>query len=302
MGKGRGGAYRARMHLLPLLVAILIVACAADPVLAPRDCTPGQTIPCACPGASAVQVCDPDGHLGACACPDGGGADDVVPVQDRPAPDAVAPEDRPSADVVAARDVASSPDVVDAGVGRDVLDESAICRIRCGPNAECTEAGCRCTGDAVSCGGICRDLRTDPMNCGACGSRCPVGHSCSLGVCAGVLADGGVVCGLILTTLASDTRNCGACGNVCPAGRRCIESQCVTAGGCGSTRDDSANCGSCNYRCPAGQICDLSRCVRPACLYCDGQTCAPLATDSAHCGGCGRSCGAGRQCIAGTCR
>ena len=81
-----------------LAAALLISACATDPALAPRDCTPGTTTGCVCPGvlASGVQVCSADGQLGACMCPDAGGLADVVAVGDSAASpsDANSPPDR----------------------------------------------------------------------------------------------------------------------------------------------------------------------------------------------------------------
>ena len=212
MGKGARGAYRARMRPLAPIAAILatLAACAADPVLAPRDCTPGQTSPCACPGASGVQVCDPDGVLGACACPDGGGAADVAVAQDRPAADVMTPEDRPAADVVTVRDVASSPDVVDAGVGRDVVQDAFVCEPR------------------QTCGSTCvADYLTDPRNRGACFIRCPseAAHSvptCIGGRCAIGCEPGYVPCGVSRCSYALDPNyNCGACGGSCPSGQIC---------------------------------------------------------------------------------
>lgn len=120
-----------------LLVAALLVACASDPV-APRDCTPGATNVCACPGGPAgVQTCTAAGTLGACACPDAGGLSDVV--------DAGPPEDRP-----APIDSATAPDVVDAGAGLDVVDA--------GPARDVVDAG-TVAADIVDVGTA--DVRVD---------------------------------------------------------------------------------------------------------------------------------------------
>src|SRR5690606_23311965 len=36
----------------------------------------------------------------------------------------------------------------------------------------------------TSCGGVCVDTMTNAMNCGACGTACPTGSSCTAGACA----------------------------------------------------------------------------------------------------------------------
>jgi Stigma-specific protein, Stig1 len=53
-------------------------------------------------------------------------------------------------------------------------------------DASSSVAGPECPRDATSCGGVCRLLQTDPMNCGACNTVCPTGQSCRAGACAAV--------------------------------------------------------------------------------------------------------------------
>ncbi len=94
-----------------------------------------------------------------------------------------------------------------------------------------------CTPTTPSrCGETCVDTRTDPLNCGACGTRCSFPHatsscvsatcsiercSASFGNCDESATNG---CESPLTTVD----NCGACGRACPqptgphAGGRCI--------------------------------------------------------------------------------
>jgi len=140
--RGGGAAYRGAMRHLAL--ALVLLGCSADPVIAPRDCTPGTTTTCACPGASGVQTCTAAGTVGACVCPDGGGGADAVAV----------------ADVLRA-------DVVDAGAVED----------RAAPR----DADPRCSAFAAArdwCqvadggAGACVDLTSDPNNCGRCALRC----------------------------------------------------------------------------------------------------------------------------------
>lgn len=71
MEKLRALTYPDAMRALVALLAVL-VACSAAPAISPRDCTPGATSACACPGAVGVQTCGADGTLGACVCADAG--------------------------------------------------------------------------------------------------------------------------------------------------------------------------------------------------------------------------------------
>lgn len=116
--RGGGAAYRGAMRHLAL--ALVLLGCSADPVIAPRDCTPGTTTTCACPGASGVQTCTAAGTVGACVCPDGGGGVDAVAVGDGGGADAPSIGDGGApGDAVAVGDVVPSRDVptVDTPVG-----------------------------------------------------------------------------------------------------------------------------------------------------------------------------------------
>lgn len=54
----------------------------------------------------------------------------------------------------------------------------------CGPGEVCTLGACtRCPTGTVACNGVCRDTRTDPTNCGACGNACGAGRLCLFGAC-----------------------------------------------------------------------------------------------------------------------
>ena len=78
---------------------------------------------------------------------------------------------------------------------------------------------------AVSCGGTCRDTRTDLANCGACGTACG-GGSCVAGACT-CPGSMGRACGGVCRDLSNDAANCGACGRVCTSGQECIGGSCV---------------------------------------------------------------------------
>lgn len=134
------------MRPAALFTLALLVACTTDPVVAPRDCTPGQTSACVCPGAAGVQTCTDAGTLGACVCPDAG---TDATSSDAPALDAPT-ADRP--------DVPSAPDVVDAGPGPDVVDAAAPpSDVLTGGDAACRRPGepiirrCTSDGDCNAC-------------------------------------------------------------------------------------------------------------------------------------------------------
>ena len=236
---------RPRIPRLVALAAIL-AACAADPTLAPRDCTPGQTATCACAGASGVQTCGSDGRLGACACPDAGGAD-VVAVIDAPAGDVASLEDRPTP-----MDTASVADALDGGEDAPVDDAMT-------PD-DAPEAADALDGDAdggVPDAGCSPDLMTDRANCGACGRACSAGQACAFGTCtlpcASTQAHCRVGTSVSCFNLRTDNTNCGACGNACPGSLVCRDGACscpVTCGGaCADLQSDPENCGRCGIAC-----------------------------------------------------
>lgn len=197
------------MRVLALSIIVVLLGCAVDPAIAPRDCTPGQTAACACPGASGVQACDEGGVLGACVCPDAGSAPDVVPV-DRSAPDVVrVVEDRP----------APQPDVVDAGSAPDVVQL---------PDVVVPDVPRTCPGV---------DLMRDVMNCGACGNVCPTWPNatpswCSLGTCvSGACVRGFLGCDSnpfngCEVNINTDRRNCGRCRHECGPSQTCRDGVC----------------------------------------------------------------------------
>jgi len=107
---------------------------------------------------------------------------------------------------------------------------------RCRPGEACiaVDAGpdlCSCNGGSA-CGegetccqtpGGCRDLQSDPSNCGACGRACPNGLFCIAGACT-CNADAQCNAGSPGTCTAGQ---CVCNGVLCVQGRRCL------AGGCG---------------------------------------------------------------------
>ena len=72
----------------------------------------------------------------------------------------------------------------------------------------------RCASAGLAaCNGACRDLSSDPMNCGSCGRVVPSGAYCQQGTidCGSNTLCGGNTC--VWTVVNVD--NCGACGNKC---------------------------------------------------------------------------------------
>lgn len=196
------------------LALVLLVACSASPALAPRDCTPGATVACACPGASGVQTCGADGTLGACVCADAGIAEDARPAAvDAPSvPDVGADAGSPALDAPGPQDRPQGPDAAETGSGM--------------PDAT-QDTGVPCEPRNV-CGSVCvEEYLTDPQNCGACFIRCApraVGAvpACSGGVCVLRCGEGLVACGVdrCVSPLAPSF-DCQQCGYSCPDGQRC---------------------------------------------------------------------------------
>jgi hypothetical protein len=177
----------------------------------------------------------------------------------------------------------------------------------------------------------CRDLRTSPLDCGACATRCP-SLVCQDGRClsedeadaAGALqapcSVGLQRCGEVCVDLQTDTDNCGACGTLCPVapetynceGGVCIPPSCAPLVNCGGLCDDlltsSINCGACGISCPEGTTCLAGECGQPGgggCLVgltmCAG-VCVDLNSDPANCGACGVDCAqSGGTCVGGAC-
>jgi hypothetical protein len=134
-------------------------------------------------------------------------------------------------------------------------DRCGACNVACQPDERCVliEQGtpnkfqCGCKVDETACGeeigpGVftgCKNLLTDPENCGACRHRCPAGSQhqkagCEMGVCRSECEPGWADCNGIAadgceTNLRSDPAHCGGCGVRCDvaAGQPCVDGQCL---------------------------------------------------------------------------
>ncbi|MCX5744281.1 MAG: hypothetical protein NT062_17465 [Proteobacteria bacterium] len=132
-----------------------------------------------------------------------------------------------------------------------------------------------CRAEETTCAGICADLQNDRDNCGACGTSCGDGMSCSQGQCSESCAGTETRCNGTCTDTTSDPTNCGTCGTTCSASQTC-------------------NNGTCG--CPTGD------------LVCGG-LCTDPATDEQHCGAtsdclgnnAGTICSANQACSGGAC-
>jgi hypothetical protein len=208
-------------------------------------------------------------------------------------------------------------------------------------SGNCTVASCN-TGfancDGLYSNGCEKNLKTDPLNCNACGNVCSTNHgtaSCSSGACGitcsagysncnGLVSDG---CEISITT----TSNCGSCGTTCSnthGSTACTAGACVptcAAGwadcdgnpnnGCETSTTTLTNCGSCGSACSlpnATPDCSTGSCQVSSCNTgfgnCDGTTSNGCETNTntavSDCGGCNLACSNNNgspSCSAGNC-
>jgi hypothetical protein len=87
---------------------------------------------------------------------------------------------------------------------------------------------CRTAG-TTACGSACVRLQEDPLNCGACGNRCPTtanGTSeCNAGKCKLRCNAGLKECDGTCSDTSTDLDHCGGCGRAC--GGLCVLGKCV---------------------------------------------------------------------------
>ena len=133
----------------------------------------------------------------------------------------------------------------------------------------------KCKPPKRKCGKRCRDVQSDPANCGTCGRACRAGETCSGGAC-----------------LLS-----------CPAGQKACAGTCIPAASCCTSAEcpgnDQCTQGVCLARAcfvlnkPEGTFCDPGvfggECRGGACTPCVGRT--SLCTDTSEC--CGSTLPAG---------
>jgi hypothetical protein len=132
------------------------------------------------------------------------------------------------------------------------------------------------------------DLKTDRLNCGACGNACEANQDCVEGTC--ICPAGTTRCGDVCTDLAVDPDNCGECSNPCPGPT-------PSRGRGGEVSHGSPSCrdGKCDYTCFPG-FADCNNRLADGCEV-------DITSDPTHCGNCGTKCNAalGQPCVMGQC-
>ena len=196
------------------------------------------------------------------------------------------------------------------------------CGTLCGAGQACSAGKCSTTcqmglslcGQQVDGGGpaLCSNTKTDPNNCGSCGTVCAQGQVCTQGKCAINCQANETVCnGNSCANTTSDNDNCGSCGNVCSNGQVCSKGICTVTctmnttlcnGSCVDTQNDPNNCTSCGNVCGNGLVCVNGACTANcgALTQC-GNVCIDTVNDPTNCGGCGKACGNGLVCNKGVC-
>jgi hypothetical protein len=230
-------------------------------------------------------------------------------------------------------DVPSAMDASDTGVGDtragDVADVPDV-RTDTGVDV------LTCDGGTV-CMGRCVDTQTDPMNCGACGSRCSMGANTTAVAC--VMGSCVPTCSALFANCDRDPANgcetatntltdCGGCGVACSrvnATASCVSGACRIgacnaafsdcdsndANGCETGLNSVSNCGACGRACSGGApVCSAgmsggtctSGCTAPLSLC--GTSCVNITSDALNCGTCGTTCSfanAGASCASSAC-
>lgn len=169
--------------------------------------------------------------------------------------------------------------------------------------------GAECRSDLSLCGGMCVDLSSDPLHCGACDNACGSDQVCVGGECIGPGADGGI--GDASAGEAGVSHDASMDGAMSDAdvgsdggstGPRCDVGELLCGEVCVRPDSDPMNCGGCGVGCDADQVCAGGSCESDCSAprgICDGR-CIDLRRDPYHCGECDVTCPTG-VCAAGRC-
>ncbi len=152
---------------------------------------------------------------------------------------------------------------------------------------------CSCPQNLTNCHGLCVDINTNPLACGANCVVCPDDTDCCNGICCEA---GQRCCAGVCTDLTSDNNNCGGCTQVCPVGLTCCDSRCRIL-------ETNQHCGFCHNVCGVRRTCLDRQCVcQRGYTDCGDGVCRNLKIDRNNCGRCGRRCAPGRRCRNGRCK
>lgn len=214
---------------------------------------------------------------------------------------------------------------------------TSLCALGICTLGDCVDGFKNCDGNDTN--GCETDVKTDPNQCGGCGSTCMIPYAtpnCVNGKCGiGTCSDGRVDCdGDLLNgceaDLQFDPKNCGSCGHPCPGTQTCEKGICGLycpkdkancdndeSNGCETplhTLNDCEFCGdSCilnnaSSTCDQNGVCSLGECDM-GWMNCDNSSdtgCETnVAGDSNNCGNCGNVCPSGPNstavCKSGAC-
>jgi hypothetical protein len=157
------------------------------------------------------------------------------------------------------------------------------------------DPGVPCPNGLTNCGGTCVDLKSDPSNCGGCGSACaqPAGGgtaACVSFQCTVKCEAGDHVCSGVCTS-AKSVATCGTSCTPCPTPSN------------GTATCDGASCGA---QCNSGFHACGTECSSNTSIYSCGASCTPCnppANATATCDGnsCDFTCNPGAHRCGGTC-
>lgn len=160
----------------------------------------------------------------------------------------------------------------------------------CSSSGTCVEGcdlvqGKTCSAGKECCDGFCLDTKNDPLNCGACNTKCSTANgtpSCTAGSCTWMCASGFAHCGTgntgCETNARTDVTHCGACDRDCNTTTVNADAVACSAGSCvyGSCKVGFGNCdglvsNGCECACGGlGQICCPGGLCNGAALKCVG--------------------------------